>query len=407
MHRRPGFAQPAWLATAALVAALSWVVLCVAAAPARAAVPFKDIASPGPLTHVYIGNELGCQVSYRGDPLNELYPPSTVPGDCGPLVALNGALHTPDFSNHGSTATAGLGTRVPFTPVSQSDVTGSGTSANPFKVTTTVNAGTTGLEVSEVDTYVTGEEAYRTNVTLTNRGGGTLAGILYRAGDCYLQGSDIGFGFEDQTQKAVGCSANPNNSPPGRIEQWYPITTGNQYLEGGYSSDVWARIGSKQPFTNACQCGVRLDNGAGLSWSFSLGPGQSETFSHYTVFSPTGVAGPPGAGRPRIFGRGGLVQAPSNRRCVSRRKFRIRIRERRGVKIEAAILLLNGRRIKVVKRRVFQRRRHTATVNLRGLPKGTFKLKITVLTSQGTSITGTRKYRTCTKKRRSRRPPRL
>ena len=72
-----------------------------------------------------------------------------------------------------------------------------------------------------------------------------------------------------------------------------------------------------------------------------------------------------------------------------------------------AIVLLNGRRIKVVKRRVFQRQRHTATVNLRGLPKGTFKLKITVLTSAGASLTGTRKYHTCTKKRRSKRPPKL
>jgi hypothetical protein len=116
------------------------------------------------------------------------------------------------------------------------------------------------------------------------------------------------------------------------------------------------------------------------------------------------VAGPP---RPRVFGPGGVVQAPSNRRCVSRRKFRIRIRERRGIRIEAAIVLLNGRRIKVVKRKVFQRKRHTATVNLRGLPKGIFKLKITVLTSDGDSLSGTRKYHTCVKKRRSGRPPTL
>ena len=70
-------------------------------------------------------------------------------------------------------------------------------------------------------------------------------------------------------------------------------------------------------------------------------------------------------------------------------------------------MLLNGKRIKVVKRRVFARKRHTASVNLRGLPKGTFKLKITVLTSAGNSLTGTRTYHTCTKKRKSKRPPKL
>jgi hypothetical protein len=383
---------------------LAGALLGVLGSPARAAVPFQDIASPGPLTHVYVGNELGCQVAYAGDARLELYPPSTTPGDCGTMVALGGTLYTPDFTNHGSTATGGLGARTPFTPASQSGVTGSGSSSSPFRVSTTVNTGAAGLEISEVDTYVNGEEAYRTNVKLTNRGGGTLSGILYRAGDCYLQESDIGFGFQDQVQKAAGCSANANNTPPGRIEQWYPLTSGNQYLEGNYSTDVWTQIAAKGQLSNTCRCPEQLDNGAGLSWTFSLGPGQDATFSHYTVFSPRGIAGPP---RPPIFGRGGLVQAPSNRRCVSRRKFRIRIRERRGVKIEAATVLLNGRRLKVIKRRVFARKRHIATVNLRGLPKGTFKLKITVLTSSGDAITGTRTYHTCTKKRRSRRPPRL
>jgi hypothetical protein len=391
--------------SAAFVAVLLGMLLGLPSAPARAAVPFKDIASAGPLTHVYVGNELGCQVGYSGDARLELFPPAVIPGDCGTFVALGGALYTPDFSNHGGSATASLGARTPFTPVSQTNVTGAGTSGSPFRVGTRVNVGSTGLEINEVDTYVSGEESYRTNVTLTNRGGAAVSGLLYRAGDCYLQESDVGAGFVDQAQKAAGCSANANNSPPARIEQWFPNTGGNQYLEGSFSGDVWSRIGSQQPFPNTCLCAVSVDNGAGLSWSFSLGRGQAATFSHFTVFSPRGVAGAPR--RPRLFGPGGLVQVPSNRRCVSRRKFRIRIRERRGIKIEAAVLLLNGRRIKVVKRKVFRRKRHTARVNLRGLPKGTFKLKITVLTSEGNSLTGTRTYHTCTKKRRSKRPPKL
>jgi hypothetical protein len=397
--------QPTRLKSASAAFAALGLLLCLAATPARAVVPYKDIASSGPLTHVYVGNELGCQVAHTGDARLELYPSSIIPGDCGPLVALGGTLYTPDFSNHGSTATSALGLRTPFTPVSQTGVTGSGTSGSPYKVSTTANVGGTGLQINEVDTYVKGEEAYRTNVKLTNRGGGSLSGILYRAGDCYLQESDIGYGFVDQGQKAAGCSANANNSPAGRIEQWFPITGGNQYQEGNYSADVWTRVGTMQPFTNACQCALILDNGAGLSWSFSLGAGRSATFSHYTVFSPSGVTGPPRT--PGLFGPNGLVQAPSNRRCVSRRKFRIKIRERHGIHIEAAILLLNGRRIKVFKRKVFGRKRHTATVNLRGLPKGTFVLKITVLTSTGNTIKGKRKYHTCTKKRRHKRAPKL
>jgi hypothetical protein len=132
-----------------------------------------------------------------------------------------------------------------------------------------------------------------------------------------------------------------------------------------------------------------------------------------TLFAEGTISGgqiqPPGASGPLppIFGRGGLVQAPSTRRCVSRRRFRIRIRERGGFKIETAQVFLDRRRIKVIKRRVFARKRHTARIDLRGLPKGIFKIRIVVLTTQGDSKRGTRRYRTCTKKRRSGRRPRL
>jgi hypothetical protein len=135
--------------------------------------------------------------------------------------------------------------------------------------------------------------------------------------------------------------------------------------------------------------------------------GLAETlFADGRISDGTIVERPPG-GVPPIFGRGGLVSAPSPRRCVSRRKFRIRIRERGGIKIETAQVFLNRNRIKVVRRRVFARKRHTARINLRGLPKGIFRVKIVVLTTTGDTKRGTRKYRTCTKKRRSGRPPRL
>jgi hypothetical protein len=386
-----------------IVAALLAISLAFTAAPAGAVVPFKDISSAGPLNHVYIGNELGCQVAYSTDARLELFPPTTMPGDCGTLVATGGTLYTPDFSNHGSTATSGLGARTPFVPVSQTGVTGSGSSSNPFKVTTKVNVGSTGLRISQVDTYVSGDESYRTDVTVTNGSGGTLAGQLYRAGDCYLQESDVGYGFVDQSQRSAGCSANPSNTPPARIEQWYPVTQNNQYLEG-FFSDVWASIGGQQALLSTCRCAEQLDNGAGLSWPFSLGAGRSTTFSNYTVFSPRGISGPP---RPPIFGRNGVVQAPSNRRCVSKRKFRIKIRQPGGIRIQTALLFLNKKKVKVFKRRVFKRQRHVATVNLRGLPKGTFVLKIVVLTTKGDTLRGTRKYHTCTKKRKHKKPPKL
>jgi hypothetical protein len=388
---------------AALVEALLALLLVLGTASAQAAVPFKDISSGGPLTHVYVGNELGCQVAYRTDSRLELFPPSTIPGDCGTFVAAGGTLYAPDFANHGGTATSGLGGPTAFQPVSQSSVSGSGTSSNPFKVTTKVNVGSTGLRISEIDSYVSGDESYRTDVTITNGSGGALSGQLYRAGDCYLQESDVGFGFVDQPRKAAGCSLNANNSPAARIEQWFPVTGSNQYFEGTFS-EVWTSVGSRQPLPNTCRCTEQLDNGAGLSWAFSLGAGRSATYSNYTVFSPRGISGPP---RPPLFGPNGVVQAPSNRHCVSKRKFRIRIRQPGDIRIQTALLFLNGKRVKVFKHKVFKRLRHVATVNLRGLPKGTWVLKIVVLTTKGDTLRGKRKYHTCVKKRKHKRPPRL
>ena len=72
---------------------------------------------------------------------------------------------------------------------------------------------------------------------------------------------------------------------------------------------------------------------------------------------------------------GQVVKLPSNRKCVSRRKFRIRIRQPGGIKIQTALVFVNGRRVATVKRRVFKKKRTTARVNLRGLPAGSFKVQ--------------------------------
>jgi hypothetical protein len=87
---------------------------------------------------------------------------------------------------------------------------------------------------------------------------------------------------------------------------------------------------------------------------------------------------------------------------VSRRKFRIRLVEPRGVKIVNAKVFVNGKRVRVVRGR-----RLRAPVDLRGLPKGRFKVEIRLKTADGRTIRGTRRYRTCATKRRSGRRPKV
>ena len=90
-------------------------LLLLPAASASAAVPVQDAGAPGgPLNHVIVGNSLGCQAQHTGDAVFEFFPPSVSPGDCGTFLFAAGVLFTPDFSNHGSTFTSGLGARTPF-----------------------------------------------------------------------------------------------------------------------------------------------------------------------------------------------------------------------------------------------------------------------------------------------------
>src|SRR5206468_679332 len=70
-----------------------------------------------------------------------------------------------------------------------------------------------------------------------------------------------------------------------------------------------------------------------------------------------------------------VLVLPSAHGCVSRRKFRIHIRRPNGIVIARARVTVNGKRAKTLKGP-----RVTSVINLRGLPQGTVRVKITVVT---------------------------
>jgi hypothetical protein len=90
-----------------------------------------------------------------------------------------------------------------------------------------------------------------------------------------------------------------------------------------------------------------------------------------------------------------VLRLPSTRRCVSRRRFRIRLRTPRGAKLAKVTVRVNGKLVRTVRGK-----RITARVDLRGLPRGRFRVKIEVRTVDGRKVTATRRYRTCAPKRR-------
>jgi hypothetical protein len=374
------------------MAMLAAALLIVNAAAALAAPPSQDIGtSGGPLNKIAIGNELSCQLQHVGDTTFEFYPSGAVPGSCGTFVAVDATLFAPDFSNHDGSATGGLGTYTPFTPVSQTAVTGTGAPASPRKVVTVADVGSSGLRITETDTYVNGRESYRTDVAVANTGSGPKSGTIYRAGDCYLQNTDNGFGFTGSPNGSVGCAENANNTPAGRIEQWVPVTPGSSFTEDVYNQ-VWSKIATQMPFANDCvHCADQVDNGAGLSWSFNIAGGQTATFSHHTVFSPTGVTGPP---PPPVEGpAGNPLGLPPNKKCVDTRKFSFKLHHPTTDPITDVKVFING------KRKMHKTAAKIERLTLKKLPKKKFKVRIVATRVSGVKSISVRTYRGCKKGR--------
>lgn len=243
--------------------------LLVLAGPAVAAQTV--ISSSGPLTKIYLNDNLQCQVENAGDAYPEFFG-STASGSCGTLLYA-GQLY--GFRGTG------------FDPVSQTAVEGDGTSANPFRVVTTVAAGT-GIVISQTDTYVVGDNFYRTVIRVENVGSVAVDGILYHGADCFLQESDVGYGYVDPQGGGVYCSANPGNSPAGRLEGFVGVTPGSHYFEGYYGS-VYSIAAQGVQYPDTCDCSTLQDNGAGLSWAVSIPPEGNTTRELLTVISPRGA----------------------------------------------------------------------------------------------------------------------
>lgn len=244
------------------------------------------IATTGPLTSIAISPDLNCSVNHVGDSAGEWFADSA----CGTFIVINGSLYGPSYIPAGSSAT--IPETAAFTPVSQSATTGLGTPSNPYQIVTVVSAGATGVTLTETDTYVIGNEYYRTDVQIQNPGAAATA-ILYRAGDCYLQNSDYGYGWIDPAG-GIACQAGTASVRGTRIEELKPITPGSRWMEDFFDT-MWVAVGSKTQLPNTCKsagnsCGDYIDNAVALSWNLTLPAAGSLVISNLSLFAPLGVA---------------------------------------------------------------------------------------------------------------------
>ncbi len=262
---------------ARLVAATAVAILAgLVGWPGTGAAADGEIASEGPLTRIITTPDLNCQVAHRADLSFEFYGGEV--GACGTFLAVTGRVFGP-----ASIPPIGTVATEVWQPVIQTPVTGSGSGGDPFRVVTVVEVVDLAIRVEQTDSYRIGEESYRTDVRITNGGPAELRATLFRAGDCFLQDSDTGYGRVIDGAPACVISEASN----ARIEQWVPLTPGSQYLEDDFDA-VWRQVRAGVPFPNQCDCDVAVDNGGGLSWDLVIPVGASVDVSHLTFFSPEG-----------------------------------------------------------------------------------------------------------------------
>ena len=247
------------------------------------------VISGNPLA-IHVGTDGSAQVFYTGQPDGQFYPPDQNLCDHGIFVWLGNQVYGINVAGRGSAYSSPE--PIPFTEVSQSGPTGDGSAGNPWVVDTTLGAGS--LRLVHRITYINGQQYYRQDTTITNTGGSATTFTYFHAGDIYLQGSDIGYGYYNASSGGVGGF--------NQARDWFivfqPITAATNYKEAHYSQ-IWDDIGGDNApgagFNNTILADQFLDNGAGLQWSNrNLAAGQSMTISNFVAFgtNPTEVEVP-------------------------------------------------------------------------------------------------------------------
>jgi hypothetical protein len=96
-----------------------------------------------------------------------------------------------------------------------------------------------------------------------------------------------------------------------------------------------------------------------------------------------------------------VVSLPNAKKCLSLRRFKIHIRNAQYDPFKTVSVTLRGRKVAVA----LHGQTYVATINLKGLPRGAFTVKIKATTFRGTHVAGSRRFHTCTKKKATKSKP--
>jgi hypothetical protein len=258
--------------------------------------------SGNPMT-VYVGPRGQCQSSYSVNGVTEgnFFPggsPYTFSpvGDCGFFLAFSAgagqpiALVNKTFGFKGTAPGLDVEPEEVYTPVSQSPVSGDGSSGNPFSQTTVFkvvdSAKVEDALITETTTYVNGAPQFSSTYTVKNTSASTLYFRAMYAGDLFVNGADEGTGvFLGGSPRFIGGQNASTGVLGGLQEEPSPALPWSGYEELNYP-DIWSKVFGTVESLNAFNGGIELnnvDNAVGVEWNqfraAGLATGKEASFS--------------------------------------------------------------------------------------------------------------------------------
>lgn len=232
-------------------------------------IPYQDIGeiNVGPLLNIWIGEDGSFQVRHTANIDYQFSPPASVLADAGVLLAdlTNSRLYAPDFAEHVDTNVS-----ISYTvwdPHSQSVVM---TADGVSRVITILQTLGDDLTVILVDTYVHGQNCWRTDIIIYNITTTDYDVILYRVADVYLNGSTNGYGAT-RAGGVVGVTENEDNDPVGNA-LWMAPLVADQYEEDDPTT-IWSKLEARSDLDNTVVA-TSDDAMCAVAWELSI-PGRS------------------------------------------------------------------------------------------------------------------------------------
>jgi len=223
--------------------------------------------SGNPLT-IHVAADTSIQVLHAAQPNGQVYPAAYSEADSGGFAWLNRMVFGPDFANHAESA---ANTVNPWLPAGPQTTMGTGTTADPWWVGTTV-WGPPPISVQQWVRYVDGEDCFRVSYIINDGEiGEPLPVTFFHAADLHVAADDDGYGY--YASGGVGAWSLDRTF----LEYMVPVTEmglppASHYQESVYQA-IWNRIGDVTgpgAGFNDTVIAVDHDSGCGLQWDLVL-----------------------------------------------------------------------------------------------------------------------------------------